>query len=60
MVKYETAFEAFTRLAAENRRISRDIALSVISMDETSIESRELIAECRKFTRRFDRVLKWR
>ena len=52
--------ETASRLAEENSRISRDIARSVISMDETSIESSELIAECRKFTRRLDRVLKWR
>ena len=62
MVKtpHETAFEAFTSLAEENRRITRGIALSVTSMNETTIQSHELIAESREFTRRLDRVLKWR
>ena len=57
---HETLFEAFARLAKENRRITRGIALSVISMNETTIQSHELIAEGREFTRRLDRVLKWR
>jgi hypothetical protein len=54
------ASEAFKRSAQEQREIVRAIALSVSSMDETTIETRELIAQCREFTRRLDRVLKWR
>ena len=60
MVKssHVVAAETFWRSVQEQKRIVQAIALSVSAMDETTIQTRELIAECRKMGRRLDRLFK--
>ena len=62
MVKLDPSLEyqSFTRSLHEQQRIVRDILLSANSMDATTIQTRELIVECRDLSRKMDRLLKWR
>jgi len=61
MVTQSHVLEAlkFKRLLKETREIGRSVGLGIRSMDETSIQTRELINQTWRLARTVDRLFKW-